>query len=448
MQLSHVISAMSAALDITGGQPAGHAARSCLIGMRLADVLELDSQERSPLFYALLLKDAGCSTNSSRIAELFGHDDLAVKYDRKLHDQRRPLESLRHLMRNTRPGASPVARGRQLVEVARHGAEGSRRLTELRCERGADIARLIGLDELTAGAIRALDEHWDGRGSPSGLAGEDIPLLGRVLCLAQTVEVFHAAGGRAAALDVARERRGTWFDPALVDALLTLRDDASLWLALTAIDAPGALSAVEPLDRVLEAGPDRLDSIADAFAQIIDAKSPYTARHSEGVAGIATGIAETLGWPAVEIRDLRRAALLHDVGKLGVSSAILDKPGKLDADEWAAMRRHPEYTARILGRVDAFRAIAGPAAAHHERLDGSGYHLGLSADRLSPASRVLAVADVAEALSAERPYRAALPADEVLRIMRPEAGPKLDATAFAALEASLAHAHAPAVNAA
>jgi HD-GYP domain-containing protein (c-di-GMP phosphodiesterase class II) len=112
------------------------------------------------------------------------------------------------------------------------------------------------------------------------------------------------------------------------------------------------------------------------------------------------------------------------------------------------MRRHPEYTARILGRVDAFRAIAGPAAAHHERLDGSGYHLGLSADRLSPASRVLAVADVAEALSAERPYRAALPADEVLRIMRPEAGPKLDATAFAALEASLAHAHAPAVNAA
>ena len=437
MRLSHVIGALSTALDITEGQPAGHAVRSCLIGMRLADVLGLEPGERSSLFYALLLKDAGCSTNASKVAALFGDDDLAVKHDRKLTNHLRPAESVRHLVRNTRPGASPVARGRQLLELVRHGSEGSRKLTELRCERGAEIARLVGLDERTAGAIRALDEHWDGKGYPAGLAGEDIPLLGRILCLAQTAEVFHTAGGREAARDVVRERRGTWFDPALADAFGTLADGDALWAELAAEDPEPALTRVEPADRVLVADPARLDRIAEAFARIVDAKSPYTARHSEGVARIATDIAGALGWPPELVRELSRAALLHDVGKLGVSNRILDKPGKLDDEEWAAMRRHPALTYRILERVDAFRPIALAAAAHHERLDGGGYHLGLPAERLTPAARILAVADVAEALSAERPYREALPADEVLRIMRPDAGTKLDAAAFSALEATL-----------
>lgn len=428
---------MSAALDITEGQPAGHAVRTALIGMRLAEVVGLEPAERSSLFYALLLKDAGCSTNASKTAALFGHDDQAVKHDRKLHNQHNALESFRHLTRNTRPGQSPIARGKQLMEIVRHGSEGSRALTALRCERGADIALLVGLDERTAGAIRALDEHWDGKGYPTGQAGEDIPVLGRILCLAQTVEVFHAAGGRVAALQVARDRRGTWFDPTLVDALLTLEHDAELWLELAVEDPEKQLAAYEPDDRVLRTDPAQLDRIAEAFAMIVDAKSPYTARHSHGVARIAADIARTLGFSATEIRDLRRAALLHDVGKLGVSNTILDKPGKLDQTEWAAMKRHPELTWRILSRVPAFRSIALDAAAHHERLDGGGYHLGLPADRLTQAARILAVADVAEALSAERPYRESLPADEVLRIMRPDAGVKIDAQAFAALEASL-----------
>jgi HD-GYP domain-containing protein (c-di-GMP phosphodiesterase class II) len=438
MRLSDVIGAMSAALDITEGQPAGHAVRTCLIGMRLADVIGLEPDQRSSLFYALLLKDAGCSANASKTAALFGHDDRAVKFDRKLHNQHKPLESLKHLTRNTRPGESPLARGRQLLEIVRHGAEGSRALTELRCERGADIALKIGLDEHTAGAIRALDEHWDGNGSPFGMAGDDIPLLGRILCLAQTVEVFHAAGGRTAALDVARDRRGTWFDPELVDALLTLSDDAGLWLELAAEAPETQLAAYEPAERVLTTDAQQLDQVAEAFAMIVDAKSPYTARHSDGVARIAGDIARTLGFSATAVRDLRRAALLHDVGKLGVSNTILDKPGKLDPTEWAQVKRHPELTWQILSRVPAFRSIALDAAAHHERLDGGGYHLGLPANRLTQPARILAVADVAEALSAERPYREALPADEVLRIMRLDAGTKLDAAAFAALEASFA----------
>ena len=217
IRLSEVISALSYALDVTEGQPMGHAVRSCAIGMRIGEEIGLAPEERSSLFYALLLKDAGCSSNAARLSALFGADDLEVKRTRKLIDHHRPGASLRHVIRH--------GRTRRLAAIARSGAEGAREMTELRCERGADIARMIELTETTAEAIRSLDEHWDGAGYPYGLAGDAIPLFGRILCLAQTAEVFFGVGGPRAALDVAAERRGTWFDPALVDALRSTRRD-------------------------------------------------------------------------------------------------------------------------------------------------------------------------------------------------------------------------------
>jgi putative nucleotidyltransferase with HDIG domain len=177
--------------------------------------------------------------------------------------------------------------------------------------------------------------------------------------------------------------------------------------------------------------------VAEAFATIVDAKSPFTASHSAGVALIAEAVATTMGVDAGTCRLLRRAGLLHDVGKLGVSNRILDKPGKLDDEEWAAMRRHPELSRVILASVPALADVARLAGTHHERLDGSGYPDGLTAAELDLADRILQVADVAEALSAERPYRAALGVHEVLSIMGRDAGPKLDAGAFAALAAWL-----------
>jgi HD-GYP domain-containing protein (c-di-GMP phosphodiesterase class II) len=433
-RLSDVLAALSHALDITEGQPRGHAERSCLIGMRLAEQLELDDATRSSLFYALLLKDAGCSTNAAKVAFLYGADDAGVKRDRKVTDHLRPAESVRHLVRATVPGGSALQKARHLRLLVNHGAQGSRALTELRCERGADVALAVGLDEVAATAIRHLDEHWDGRGYPHGLAGDAISLPGRILCLAQTAEVFWQDGGGArAACDVARDRRGTWFDPAVVDALLAIERDDAFWTSLEDPDP----SVYEPEDRLLMADDATLDRVADAFARIVDAKSPYTGRHSSGVAELAVALAGALELDWRTRRDLRRAGLLHDVGKLGVSNRILDKPGRLDAAEWATMRRHPELSLRILERVPALADIALLAATHHERLDGSGYFLGLRADRLDLPARILAVADVAEALSAERPYREALPAEQVLNIMRADAGVALDAHVFAALEGVL-----------
>jgi len=434
IRLSEVISALSFALDITEGLPAGHSARTCAIGMRIAEAIELDGSARSSLFYALLLKDAGCSSNASRVAALFGADDRAVKRDRKLVDHTRVLPSLRNLVRSTRPGATPLERAAQLAAVVRHGPQGTRSLVTLRCERGAEIARMVDLDTATADAIRSLDEHWDGGGHPLGLQGEQIPLLGRILGLAQTIEVFLEDAGLDAAMRVARKRKGHWFDPALVDALESVAGDELFWTALTGGQPHLVAARFEPTDRVLVADGDRLDRVAEAFARVVDAKSPYTGRHSSGVAAISAAIAGSLGFDAVALRDLRRAALLHDVGKLGVSSLILDKPGKLDEQEWAQMRRHPELTVRILGRVDALRAIAEVAGAHHERLDGRGYHRGVTGERLSLPARILAVADVYEALTAQRPYRGPLSPEEALAIMRRDVPTALDANAFAALE--------------
>jgi putative nucleotidyltransferase with HDIG domain len=428
IRLSEVVAALSYALDLTEGEPPGHAVRSCLIGMRLAQELELDATARSDLFYALLLKDAGCSANSARMAALFGADDHVAKRTSKRIDWAGRLPAFLWSVRTVAPGGSMRDRAQRLKAIKDEG-EVTRSLMRARCDRGAEIALLVGLSTETAEAIRALDEHWDGRGQPRGLRGEEIPLLARILCLAQTVEIFHADGGVAAASDVARQRSGGWFDPALVEALGVCLHDVAFCASLGDDD----VSAWEPEDRLLHADDTRLDGIAVAFAGVIDAKSPWTYQHSDRASVIAASLAAVLGADGDALSDLRRAALLHDIGKLAISNRILDKPGGLSAAEETLVRRHPLVTAQILERVPGFRQLAPLASAHHERLDGGGYPRGLTGPDLDMPMRVLAVADVYEAVTSERPYRAAMSSDQALAILRTEAPARLDATAVAAL---------------
>jgi HD-GYP domain-containing protein (c-di-GMP phosphodiesterase class II) len=296
---------------------------------------------------------------------------------------------------------------------------------------------MLYLSEGTAAAIRSLDEHWDGRGQPEGLRGEEIPLLARILCIAQTLEIFHAHGGVRAARSVVRQRRGRWFDPALVDAALAI--DRRFWATLEEPDVSGW----EPADLVLVADDERLDRIAEAFARVIDAKSPFTARHSERVAEIAVGIGGVLGFDGLAQRDLRRAGLLHDIGKLAISNLILDKPGKLTDAEFGKMKEHPVHSLAILERAPCFAPIAALAANHHERIDGTGYPRGLGGDALDLPMRVLAVADVFEALTADRPYRGPLPEEQALDIVSWEVPGRLDRAAFGALETYLGRSTDP-----
>ncbi len=374
LRLSEILAALSYALDITDGQPAGHAVRTCLIGMRLAGEVGLEIEDRAALFYALLLKDAGCSSNAAKMSALYGADDFTAKRNVKTVNHSYLPEALGYVLRN-------VGSKRDLVRVLRAGAKTARQMTEIRCERGAEIALMLDLPQETADAIRTLDEHWDGKGHPAGLAGEGIPLLGRIVCLAQTTEVFFTSFGPDIAVDMALERTGRWFDPALVRVLASLREDGRFWGSL-GTGARSSVAALEPAERLVLADEARLDRVAEAFANVIDAKSPYTYRHSERVAEIAVSTGTALGFSTAALRDLRRAALLHDIGKLGVSNLVLDKPGKLTDEEFATIRRHPEWTEQILRRVSRFDELASVAAAHHEKLDGTGYHRGLRGDVL------------------------------------------------------------------
>ncbi len=433
VKLSEVLSALSYVLDMAEGQAAGHVLRSCFIGMKVAQRLRLSEEERSALFYALLLKDAGCSSNSSKVAALFESDDFRAKKALKTTDWSRLPNAFLYVARNVSPEGSLWSKARRFLAVGIEGPKAARNLVEIRCERGAEISRSIGFPEETARAIRALDEHWNGAGHPDGMKGEEIPLLARICGLAQTVEVFYTAYGPVGAEEIARKRRGEWFDPDLVDVFVAEARMGELWEALGEPDLARSVSLMEPADRVIMAAPEWLDLTAHAFARIIDAKSPFTFRHSEGVARAAAKIAEHVGLPEGAVRDLKRAGLLHDIGKLGISNRILDKPGPLTEDEFERVKRHPGLTCEVLTRAAPFRGIAEMAANHHEKLDGSGYHRGITGEHLAQPDRILAVADVFDALSQNRPYREAMPMEKVLEIIDEESGEKLSPESVGAL---------------
>ena len=417
VRLGDVLTGLSHALDITEGHPGGHAARSCLIGMRLAHIIGLRLSDRTHLFYALLLKDAGCSSTAARVHQLFGGNDHEAKRAVWMFDWRHFGKQAAYVLEYAGRGASSWERLGHLARIAAAGPTARKELFEIRCDRGANVALGLGLSEATAAAIRSMDEHWDGGGEPFGLSGADIPMLGRIIGIAQVAEVFWQENDAHVALEVVERRNGRWFDPDLVRAFRVLARDHEFWSMLRTEDARRLTFDAEHQFDVI-ADDARLDAIADAFATVIDAKSPYTSEHSRRVANLAVAIAERLGFSAANVTRIRRAALLHDIGKLGVPNSILDKAGALTEREWAVVREHPAHTLQILEAVPAFQDFAFDAACHHERLDGSGYPRGYTAERLSPAARALAVADVADALLAERPYRARLDPDEALRILK------------------------------
>ena len=215
-----------------------------------------------------------------------------------------------------------------------------------RCTRGADIARSLRFPEAVCDGIYRLDEHWDGSGRPGRLRGESIPLPARIALLAQVIDVFHSHAGREAAIEEAARRAGGWFDPGLVAAFERVAREHSFWTALSSPFLEARVVGLVPAGDDCAIDEDYLDAIAAAFGQVIDAKSPYTAGHSGRVAELSAMIAGHLDVPADRLRWLRRAAFLHDVGKLGVSNAILDKPAGLDTEEWAEMRAHAAHTAK------------------------------------------------------------------------------------------------------
>jgi len=437
LRVAEVVSALSHALDLTTGQPIGHSVRTCILGMRIGAEIGLPVAMQNALYYALLLKDCGCSANASKTFHALGSDDIKAKRDVKTTDwTRMSWETLQYALSHVAPGKPFLERSRTLLALALKGKRHTKEVTKIRCERGSMLARLMGLPQSTADGILNLDEHWDGGGNPVGMRRSEIPILSRIMLLAQTLEVFFATQNADAAVDVVKQRSRKWFDPDLVKAACSLAARGSLWADVAGEESFDLILNMEPEQKMMEQGNSTLDSICVAFANIVDAKSPFTFNHSSGVANAAVAIARTLELDRERIFFIRHAALLHDLGKLSVPNSILEKPGKPDAAEWAVLKLHPYYTWKILQGISSFHEMSEVAASHHEKLNGNGYFRGLNAHHLSLESRILAVADIFDALSAKRPYRDSLPLETVFEIMHKDAPHAIDATCLKALEES------------
>lgn len=436
IRLAELLGALSHALDLTEGQPAGHCVRSCWIAMQLANELHLDETQSWELYYTLLLKDLGCSSNAARICELYLVDDRKFKTDFKRIDGSLP-QALRFVLSHTGLKSGLAERFGAIIHIFQNGGEISNELITTRCQRGADIARKMRFGENVAQGIAGLDEHWDGGGKPLQLKGQDIPLYSRIALLCQVVDVFQMADGPEAARKEVQNRKGTWFDPEIVDAFDRISRGSLFWVSLNSSDVQELIYEFEPAQHSTLVDDDYLDDIAAGFAEVVDSKSPFTSGHSHRVTLYADLIAEDLGFNLERRRWLKRAALLHDIGKLGVSNTILDKPAKLDADEWVQMQRHAEYSELILSRISVFAELAPIASAHHEKLNGKGYPKGLSGDEIKLESRILAVADIFDALTADRPYRPAMSVAKAISIMAQEVGTAIDQACFNALLNSL-----------
>lgn len=425
VRTSELLGALSTALDLTEGLLAGHSARTCWLSIRLAERIGLDADARESLFYAALLKDAGCSSNAAALTSIFGGDERALKA-MQATSGRSVIASAVLSVRALSPREPLPTRIRRLVHIAVSGSRERRAMEHTRCERGARIAANAGFGAEVSEAVMCVHEHWDGGGLPQGLVGEALPLFSRIIAVCAALDVLTSAYGPRRAVRILKQRGGTWYDPRLTAEMVSLASDG-LMHELTDGDVGRRIGEMEPSGRVRVSDMADVDRIASAFADVIDAKSPYTASHSRRVAEIAHGLATHFGLSEADARDVRRAGLLHDIGKLGIPNSILDKPGRLTADEYMRVREHPELSLRILRPVGIFARVAELAACHHERLDGTGYFRGFDAEALDLGARIVAVADVYEALTADRPYREAWSPERALAVMRSTAGEHLAA---------------------
>lgn len=436
LKIHEVLGALSYALDMTEGQPEGHCIRVCYIGTKIGIELGLTEHQLWELYYTCLLKDLGCSSNAARICELYLTNDMQFK--RKFKEIDTGLSSVMgFIISHTGLKSGLSERFRAIFNIFQNGRQISHELIETRCSRGADIARKLRFGEDVAQGIHDLDEHWDGKGQPNGLIGKEISLFARIALLAQVIDVFNTSEGKTAAINEAKKRSGTWLDPDIVEGFLNVAFHEKFWNELARNDIDDIVFNLAPALDDFEIDDDFLDDIASAFGQVVDSKSPYTGGHSARVALYADMICETLGMSESQRRWIKRAALLHDVGKLGVSNTILDKPGKLNDEEWTLMKEHSRHSETILARISAFEELAKIAGAHHERLDGLGYPYGLKDTQIAIETRIISVADFFDALTADRPYRKAMSVETALEIIGQSVGTAIDALCYEALKVAV-----------
>ena len=410
-RLAEPLAALSLVSDMARGRPPDEAMRACLVATSLARAMGVSETATADVYYTTLLRSIGCTATSHEYAALFDGDDVAARGRGDRIDPTAPGDVIPFLWAAT-PGGSLAGKVRSFPATSRMArrlfADGAR----ADCEVGARMARRFGLGAAVESALLRVFERWDGKG-PGGLAGDAIDLPTRFAAVAYTLVMFEGDGpGRGG--PAVRRWAGHGLDPGIAAAAA---DHLDRTLEAVREDDPWrAVVAAEPAP-VRRASEHDLDEVVRGFADAVDLKSPFFHGHSSGVAALASAAAAGLGLGEAEVTDIRRAGLLHDLGRAAVPTGIWEKPGPLSTSEREQVHLHAYHTERILGRAPALDRLARLAGMHHERLDGSGYHRGAPPSMQTVAMRLLAAADVYHALTEDRPHRAALSPRDAARLL-------------------------------
>jgi HD-GYP domain-containing protein (c-di-GMP phosphodiesterase class II) len=440
VRLVELVSAMSLGADLGLGQPLEHCLRQTVIALRLADLVGVDEAEREATYFLGLMMNTYCHADAAEQASWFG-DDIAFKADSfDLLTMGRPQVAA-FLLRRLWSHGTPVERIRRLAAFPAGGWSAMESWFATHVALGSQLAASLGLGDWVSAAVADAYEQWDGKGVPGRRLGRQISRPARLVQLAAPVEVLSRRHDLEAVRQVIRRHAGTLHDPELSSTLvehlgsvLSGLDGAATWEGILALE-PGAQRRVSGAD---------LDVVLEAMGDLADLKSPYFAGHSRGVAELAAEAGRRAGLPIATCTTLRRAGLLHDIGRLGVSNTVWDKAGPLSGPERERAHLHPYLTDRMLAGIRELDGCRTIAARHHERLDGSGYPAGLTAAALSPADRLLAAADVYHAMTEPRPHRPAhTPDDAAAELGHEVRAGRLDGDAVVAVLAAAGHRAPP-----
>ena len=403
-----IVAALSVTSDLTRGHPPGEAMRACLLAVELARRAGLAEGGRRDVYYATLLRFAGCAATSHEIAAALGGDDVVVRARGDLIDGSRPAEALR-LLAGLGKGTDRLRILARAPAVPRLIAEGAR----ADCEVGAEVTRRLRLPDAVISAVLDGFERFDGRGAPAGRSSTDVAEPARFAAVGYAAVMFDAVGGKATAAEMVAAWSGRALDPAIAGVfleapteLLEASDPDDLWAAVV---------EAESAPRRTFAGDDALDEALEAFGDAADLKSPWFSGHARGVARLARAAAA--GGTSVDPAVVHRAGLLHDLGRVAVPTGIWERAGGLRPQEWEVVRLHPYHSGRIVARSPLLAPLAPIVSRHHERVDGSGYPAGVGGSELDGAACLLAAADVLHALGEPRPHRGALDPAEASRAL-------------------------------
>jgi HD-GYP domain-containing protein (c-di-GMP phosphodiesterase class II) len=438
VRLNEVLVAISMVTDLGLGQPSEHMVRSTRLSMQLGGRLGLDSSQLAVLYDVSLLTYVGCPVYGNEAALVFG-DDIdfrAGTYDVDL----RSRAGARYMLGHAGKGAPAADRWQQRIRLmASNGRDVAEQMAN-HCSAAGLLADRLGLGAEVRTGIEQSYARWDGKGVPGDLHGSHLSLASRISHVADAAEVLERRLGISDAVAAIRSRRGTHFDPAVVDAFVS---DASDLFDGIGDDSIDQLLELEPEVRA-PLSDEALDNALEAVGDFCDLRSPWFAGHARATAELATRAAELLELPRDEVRLLRRAAHVHDVGRFGVPGNVLSRPGALSGSDLERMRLHVYYVERIFSRPDALRRVGLVASMHHERMDGSGYHRAASGAVLTNPCRILAVADAYHAMLQPRPYREPLsPAQAAAEIRADVAAGRLDPASAQAVLGVAGHESSP-----